>query len=74
MKSDVQKFGQKCPCFEGSDQSTFVEMWMISWLYNKIKLILSAFCSKMAQQLLLLQGKKRIYSSYANCIDSWFFF
>lgn len=28
----------------------------------------------LARQLLIVFGKKRIYSSYANCNDSWFFF
>ncbi len=74
MKHDVQKFEQKSSRFERSDQSTSFELQIITILYNKTKLLLQTIGNGMAQQLLVSQGKKRIYSSYANCNDSWFFF
>ena len=73
-RDDVQKFEQKWRFFSGRDQTTVADVWSVTILNNKQKMTISAYGNGVAQQLLISNDKKRIYSSYANCNDSWFFF
>lgn len=73
-RHDVQKFEQNWRSFTGRDDSTVGGMWFVTALNNKRKQKMSAVGNGVAQVLLINPDKKRIYSSYANCNDSWFFF
>lgn len=69
-----KKLNKKCRRIERVNLSTLPETWIVTQQYNKVKFILASSFVTMARHLLINRSKKTIYSSYANCNDSWFFF